>query len=34
LVVYPDEVVPFAVKRGTGEKACRVCFENVIELDP
>jgi len=31
---YPDKVVPFAVKRGTGERARRVGFANVTELDP
>jgi len=31
---YPDKAVPFAVKRGTGEKARGVGFENVTELDP
>ncbi len=31
---YPDKAVPFAVKRGTGEKARSVGFENVTELDP
>ena len=31
---YPDNVVPFAMKRGTGEKAHKVGFTNVTELDP
>ncbi len=31
---YPDKAVPFAVKRGTGEKARGVGFTNVTELDP
>ena len=31
---YPDKAVPFAVKRGTGEKARGAGFENVRELDP
>ena len=30
----PDKAVPFAVKRGTGEKAHKVGFTNVTELDP
>jgi L-ascorbate metabolism protein UlaG (beta-lactamase superfamily) len=31
---YPDNAVPFAVKRGTGEKAHKAGFTNVTELDP
>jgi L-ascorbate metabolism protein UlaG (beta-lactamase superfamily) len=31
---YPDKAVPFAVKRGIAEKARKVGFRNVTELDP
>jgi L-ascorbate metabolism protein UlaG (beta-lactamase superfamily) len=31
---YPDKSVPFAVKRGIAEKARKVGFGNVTELDP
>jgi len=31
---YPDKMVPFAVKRGTEERARRAGFTNVIDLNP
>ena len=31
---YPDKAVPFAVKRGIAEKARKVGFPNITELDP
>jgi L-ascorbate metabolism protein UlaG (beta-lactamase superfamily) len=30
---HPDKVVPFAVKRGIAEKARKVGFKNISELD-